>query len=136
MSEIEFTGVPQQEIEPLKKVFEYIARAKASNSLNEAQLAECIGSKSTSYFVNPTKEEADEMVRQWRLNPNIELRWDFGSWFDALESAELEYQELKINSNGDGKLIFEQLAWPSGGIDATEELIRAFGGDVSANDAI
>lgn len=136
MSEIEFKGIPQQEIELLKKAFWYIARAKANDCLNEAQLAECMGEKVTSYFANPTKEEADEMVRQWKINPNIELQWDFGSWFDALESAELEYQELKIYENGGGKLIFEQLAWPSGGIDATEEIIRAFGGEVSANNAI
>jgi len=64
------------------------------------------------------------------------LRWNFGSWFDALVSAEIAYINLIVNENGSGKLEFEQLAWPSGGLDATAELIKAFGGVVTSNSAI
>ena len=136
MSEIEFKGIAQDEIKGLREAFDYIAKSKTDGSFNEATLSKIIGSKINSHFINPTKEEADEILKQWKLNPNIELSWDFGSWFDALNSAEILYQSIEINKDGAGKLIFEQLAWPSGGIDATAELIKAFGGEVIANNAI
>lgn len=136
MSEIEFKGIAREEIKGLKEVFEYIARSKVNGSFSESELTEYMGSKVNGYFIKPTKEEADELIRQWRLNPDMEMSWDFGSWFDALDRAEIEYQTIEINQDGTGKLVFEQLAWPSGGIDATVELIKAFGGEVVSNDAI
>lgn len=136
MSEIKFKGIAREEIKGLKEAFEYIAQSKANGSFSESELTEHIGSKVNSYFINPSKEEADEMIKQWRLNPSVEMSWDFGSWFDALDGAEIEYQAIEINQDGTGKLVFEQLAWPSGGIDATVELIKAFGGEVVSNNAI
>jgi len=136
MSEIEFKEIKNSESPFLKNAFEYIAQSKSDGSFNEAKLTEIMGDKVNSHFVNPTKEEADEMLAKWKLNPNIKLPWDFGSWFDALESAELEFKSIEIEADGSGKIVFEQLAWPSGGIDATTELVRAFGGVVVSNNAI
>lgn len=136
MAEIEFKSVPNEEIEGLKKAFDYISRSKSDGSFNESELAKVMGDKVTNYFVNPTREEADKMLKQWQLNPSIELPWDFVSWFDAIEIAELEYLNLDINQNGNGKLVFEQLACPSGGLDTSEQIIKAFGGEVISNNGI
>lgn len=122
--------------EKLKEVFSYLAEAKARDSLEEEKLAALMGSLTTTYFINPTKEESLVLLQRWKENPNIELRWDFGSWFDALVSAEIAYIDLTVNANGAGKLEFERLAWPSGGLDATAELIKAFGGVVTSSSAI
>lgn len=136
MSEIEFKEIKNSEISLLKATFEYIAQSKSDGSFDEAKLREVMGDKVTSHFVNPVKEEADEMLEKWKLNPNIEMPWDFDSWFDALESAEIEFKTIEIDANGCGHIVFEQLAWPSGGIDATTELVKAFGGVVVSSNAI
>ena len=73
MSEIEFKGIAQDEIKGLREAFDYIAKSKTDGSFNEATLSKIIGSKINSYFINPTKEEADEILKQWKLNPNIEM---------------------------------------------------------------
>ncbi len=136
MSEIEFIGITPEESEKFKSAFEYLAKSKAERSFEESVFSEYIGGKVTSYFVNPTKEEADEMLAKWKLDPNVEMPWDFGSWFDALESAEIEYQKIEFRPDGSGSIVFEQLAWPSGGIEATIEFVKAFGGEVISNNAI
>ena len=136
MAEIEFKGINKEEFDKLREAFGYIASAKAKGRFNEEELTDLMSEKVLSHFVNPTKEEADEMLKQWKLNPNAELPWDFGSWYDALDSAELDYQSIEMCEDGTGKIVFEQLAWPCGGIDATVELIKAFGGEVTFNDAI
>jgi hypothetical protein len=46
------------------------------------------------------------------------------------------YQKIEFRPDGSGRLVFEQLAWPSDGIDATIELVKAFGGKVVSNNAI
>ena len=136
MSEIEFIGIAESEREKFKSAFEYLAKSKTEDCFEESVFAEYIGDKVTRYFVNPTKEEADEMLAKWKLNSSVEMPWDFGSWFAALESAEIEYQKLELKSDGAGKIVFEQLAWPSGGIEATIEFVKAFGGEVTSNNAI
>ncbi len=135
MSEIEFKEIKNSESSLLKAAFEYIAQSKSDGSFDEAKLTAVMGDKVNSHFVNPTKKEADEMLAKWKSN-NIELPWDFGSWFDALESVELEFKTIEIDADGRGKIVFEQLAWPSGGIDATTELVKVFNGVVVSNNAI
>jgi len=66
----------------------------------------------------------------------LKTPWDFDSWIDAIEDAEISYEELDVNGNGVGKLVFKQLAWPSGGIEATEQIIKVFDGVIEANDAM
>ncbi len=134
MDVIEFEKV--ENFEKLKEAFNYLAQSKANENLEEEKLAKIMGALTTTYFINPTREESLEFLQRWKENPNIEIRWDFGSWFDALSSAEIAYTNLVVNESGTGKLEFERLAWPSGGIDATVELIKAFGGMVTSNSAI
>ena len=136
MSRIDFHGIEKDELSTFKAVFKYIAHAKVNETFNEVELFKLMGARAETHFIQPTKEDADEMLKAWKLNPSISLPWDFGSWFDALNSAEIAYTSLDVGHDGVGTLIFEQLAWPSGGIDATVELIRAFGGEVTFNDAI
>ncbi|WP_221797852.1 hypothetical protein [Oceanobacter mangrovi] len=136
MAELEFKGIKKEEGDRLKDAFEYIANAKRRGAFDESELIKKMGDKVTRYFINPTKEEADKLLEQWRLNPEVEMPWDFGSWFDALDSAEIDYQSIEIHPNGTGKILFEQLAWPSGGIDAANELVKAFGGEIISNNAI
>lgn len=118
-----------------KETFNYLSAAKANSDLDEKTLTSIMGSFATSHFMDPSEENSLDL-QAWKDNPDIQLRWDFGSWFEALESAEIAYINLTINDKGSGKIEFEQLAWPSGGIEATEELIKAFGGIITSNSLI
>jgi len=62
--------------------------------------------------------------------------WDFLSWIDAIGNSAITYQTLEFFHESSGKLSFEQSSWPSGGLEATEELIKVFGGTIRSNNAI
>ncbi len=79
--------------------------------------------------------EIENLMESWRKDRRIALPWEFGSWIDALANCELRFHALELRADGSGEFCFEQLAWPSGGIDAAEELVRVFGGKVVSNSA-
>lgn len=102
---------------------------------DEDELAKLLGVIYETKFIH-TKEESDEWLAKWKANPDIQTPWDYGSWVDAILNSETELGSLQIETNGSGKLTFNQFAWPTGGIGALEELINIFGGKVISNDAI
>ncbi|MDH5232154.1 MAG: hypothetical protein OEY38_18980 [Gammaproteobacteria bacterium] len=135
MESIVFTDITEAQGTVLKKVFDFIANGKQVNRIDEDKLAELLGVIYETKFIH-TKEESDEWLTKWKTNPDIEAPWDYGSWVDAILNSEIELDGLKIEINGLGILTFNQLAWPTGGISALEELIKIFGGKVISNDAI
>lgn len=82
-------------------------------------------------------QEAEELGKKWFEIPYEEKfshseffqKWEFESWVDAIENAEILLERIE-RSKDEGKLIFKQLALPSGGIEALQFLIELFDGKV------
>ena len=135
MAVIDFKNIKITDNEALKSVFALIAEGKRIGKIDENKLADILDDRLSSHFIT-TKSEAEEWLAKWKIDRNIKMPWDFGSWVDAFMNAEIELESIDIKADGTGKLIYMQLAWPSGGIEATEEIVKLFGGEVVSNDAI
>lgn len=126
------------------RVFEFIAQGRRNGEINEDELSNLLGERYKTKFWWPTKEEQEEWIEKWEAtpvearhtDPSLETPWDFSSWVDAFYTAEIELKKIVINNNGEGIIIFEQLAYPSGGIEATEEIVKIYDGQIISNDAI
>ena len=135
METIECTAIEKSLIDDVVKVFQFIASGKKKGLIDEGKLSQLLGERFQSRFIH-TKAESDEWLLKWRANSSIEMPWDFGSWVDALMEAEVELESLDVDQEGCGCIRFKQLAWPTGGIDAIEEVVRIYGGKVQSNSAI
>lgn len=143
MATIKFKNIPKSDIENIRAVFEFIADGKRQESIDEDKLASLLGEKYKTKFLWATKEENEEWLKRWQAtpvksrfdDPSLKRPWDFGSWVDAFNNAEVNLDSILVHETGKGELKFTQLAWPSGGIEATEELITIFNGCVISNDA-
>lgn len=135
METIEFKNVETKYFENLKNVFDYVAESKRNEKIDEDALSHLFGELFHTKFTH-TKEESDYWLKKWRANNSIECPWDYGSWVDSIMEAEVELDSIVILNNGSGKLVFNQLAWPTSGLAALTELIKIFGGMVTSNDAI
>jgi hypothetical protein len=135
MASIAFKQIPIRHVKSIVSAFELIASGKRSGSINEAPLRSMLGDLYDTKFIS-TKAESDYWLEKWRTNPTVEAPWDFGSWVDAFINAEIDLQKLSILPDGSGEIVFEQLSYPSGGLEALEELIKVFGGAVVSNSAL
>ncbi|GAB3538097.1 hypothetical protein GCM10027343_02970 [Noviherbaspirillum agri] len=135
MATIQFSEIQLDDVSVMTQVFDVIADGKKKGVIAEEHLKDLLGERYVSKFVHE-KAAADEWVEKWRANPNIQMPWDFGSWVDAFINADIELSNLHFTGPGKGEIHFDQLACPSGGIDAVEEIVRIFDGKVLSNDAI
>ena len=119
----------------MMQVFDLIADGKKKGVIEEDRLQALLGERYSTNFVHD-KVVADEWVEKWRANPKIQMPWDFGSWVDAFMNADIELSNLHFTGPGQGEIYFDQLACPSGGVDAIEEIVRIFDGKIHSNDAI
>jgi hypothetical protein len=133
MATITFTHIHPEHIEAVGEVFSLIREGKECGAINEEMVRVALGQRLDHFVSDP--EAIQSMLEKWKNDRSTPLSWDFGSWIDALASAEILYQTFYVHPDGSGELSFEQLAWPSGGIEATEELIKIFGGRVASNSA-
>ncbi len=135
MAEVVFIGIPNSLAQNMAAAFELIASGKRSGSIDEDALKAVLGPLHQQKFIS-TKEESEFWLAKWKENPAIEAPWDFGSWVDAFMNAEIAFQEIHLSIDGAGSIVFDQLAYPSGGLEAIEQLVKVFGGAVVSNSAI
>jgi hypothetical protein len=135
MESITFSGIPGSYAKTMVSVFNLIAEGKRNGEISEEALRVLLGDLYETKFIS-TKAEADFWLEKWRVAPSIDVPWDFGSWVDAFLNADIDFKELKLFANGSGEITFEQLSCPSGGIEATEQIVKVFGGNVVSNNAI
>lgn len=143
MVTIKFKNIPKPDIENIRAVFELIADGKRREFIDEDKLASLLGEKYKSKFLWATKEENEEWLKSWQAtpvesrldDPSLKRPWDFSSWVDAINNAEINLNSILVHQTGEGEIKFTQLAWPSGGIEAIEELIKIYDGCVISNDA-
>lgn len=134
MTTITFTKIRPEHFALVRQVFRVLKEGKECGVINEELVRSTLG-KYVGHFVSDP-DQIEEMFAKWKSDKNTLLSWDFGSWIDAIASSEILYQSIRLHLHGSGELTFEQLASPSGGIEATEEIIKIFGGKVASNTAL
>jgi hypothetical protein len=134
MATITFTNIRPEHSEVVHHVFRLLKEGKECGKIDEDLVRNALGKHLDHFASDP--EAIQEMLARWKSDRSTPLSWDFGSWIDALSSSELLYQSIRLDPDGSGELGFEQLALPSGGIEATEEIIKIFGGQVASNSAV
>ncbi|MEM7358387.1 MAG: hypothetical protein AAF431_04790 [Pseudomonadota bacterium] len=123
MATIKFRVIPESGREDLISLFELIKSSKEAGIFNSEEIWSRLPGYVKSNFFRGDKGES------------IDNRWDFLSWVDALEHCEQEFIDINFSWSG-GKLEFNQLSYPSGGVEATEEIVKAFNGKITSNNAI
>lgn len=142
MAEIVFKNIPEHYQQKLVRVFEIIKRGKEIEEISAEHLKEVLGELVITKFWWPTQQEQEDWLRRWNAMPvaerhiDLTLRtpWTFDSWIESLDDCELEFKNLMIDDQGSGQLVFEQLAMPSGGLEAIKELIKIFDGVIVSSD--
>jgi len=144
MAKITFSGIAKEDISGLRDLFACIQSGKDSGIINQELIKAVIRGRYQTHFWWPSEREKAEWLDRWDAtppekrhdDPTLKIPWDFGSWIDAIENADIDNKDLVVNDNGTGKLIFDQLSHPSGGLEATEQVIKMFGGVIEENNAI
>lgn len=144
MAKIVFRNICSLDQQRLVTLAEEISRQKALGQFDSEIICKLLGDKHELGFWWPTLEELICWQKRWSAasidarnsDPALKNPWDYDSWIDALEHAEISITSIGIESNGCGILAFEQLAYPSGGIEALEYLIHLYDGEVVSNDAL
>ena len=144
MAEIYFERLPPENIQKLQALFSLLKRHKDADALEGEEIRQLLGSVVEEKFWHPTEEELKDWQRRWDstpvekrfTDPSLKTPWHFDSWIDALESAEIQYLRLSVEQDGHGVLEFDQLACPSGGIEASEEIVKILGGTVTKTDCL
>ena len=138
MAKLRFSNVVDEE--RLKRVFDYlkVAKEREGVGLDEETMRGLVGGRAETAFLDLRAPEYRDLsyedLRERLKAQGLLDTWDFASWIDALNGAALEYESLEIDESA-GTLVFHQLSWPSGGIEATQELIKLFGGVIDECDA-
>jgi len=133
MDTITFSDISIENAGALQNVFSVIKAGKENGAIDESLVRDALGGH-VARFVSD-ENVIQELLEKWQKDRTTPLPWEFGSWIDALMRCELRFCSLLVRSDGSGDLYFEQLAWPSGGLDATEEIIKVFGGRIVLNTA-
>lgn len=144
MPKIEFHQLPTTNKTSLINVYEYIKIGKLEGSLKAKKLRKLLGERyKTKFWWSKKKEKEGWLIKykaasveERKSNPELQKPWDFGSWLIALMNADIVLGKLSIDDDGTGQLEFEQVSWPSGGVDALEVLIKIHDGEIISNDAL
>jgi hypothetical protein len=142
MAYVRFSGLPAANAERMHALFAYVKAAKAEERMDAGKIADILGEIVEAHFWHPTAAELRDWQTRWEstpveqrvTDPTLATPWDFESWVDAIENAEISYLHLQIQRDGTGVIEFEQLAMPSGGLEATEEMAKMFGATVTDKD--
>jgi hypothetical protein len=106
------------------------------------KIIDILGERYNTKFWHPSEDELktfNENYKKLSVKQKIEKAeshpWDFDSWIDAIANAEIILHEL-IEDGNNYIITLEQLSWPSGGIEAMENLIEIYDGQIIQNEMI
>lgn len=135
-SKITFELDPQNSND-LIKLFSILKDNKSD--LNNDLIILTLGERYKDKFWHPTEEELEVWNKKWLSAANqsdknfeLETEWDFVSWIEAIENAEIRYIDISIEG-GKGNITLEQLSYPSGGVEASNYIVELFDGIVITN---
>ena len=112
-----FTFTNLSDPHKLERLFQHISTQRP---IDEEHVRSILGEVAENSFLNTTEPVTNEL-------------WDFGSWIDALNHADLTWDSLEIDGDR-GTLRFTEHSWPSGGSDATENMLTIFGAETEFHD--
>lgn len=135
MSSIRFVLSDSESWDKLFQLWFYFHNKDHNRKIDKAAVKEILGNQLETKFWS--EEEAKEIGNKWfelpyqeRLShPEFFEKWHFESWIDALENTEISLDNLEKNGD-EGKLVFQELSFPSGGIKALEFLVQIFDGQI------
>lgn len=139
MEKVVFNNVSEPQLSLMKEIFMLIKEGKEKKKMDEELIKEKLGSIYISKFWHPTEAERLEWRKKWFSTPlsersinneKLKIPWDFGGWIDALQNCDLHLSEFKMNDHGNHEILFRQLSHPSGGLDALDELVKIFDGNI------
>jgi hypothetical protein len=162
MTNIIFSDVIKNDIQSINKILKIFKEWKEiqfNNVFNKDEfenttiegtlkILEILDEKYNAKFWHPSKEELIELsewTKKWQKLTVEEQKtelikekgrqplWDFDSWIDAILSAEIIFCDF-VEDGNNYKILLEQIAYPSGGIDAIENLIKIYDGKIIQND--
>ena len=143
MARVVFRNIKPNLTAQMIDVYSKLKKLNEPNRIFNDQMKISLGELYKSKFWWPTDKEKKDWYDLWkrtppekRLNDSRLIKpWDFLSWIDSLQNAEVEFSNFIINNDGTGELKFEQLSCPCGGLDAIEYFIKIFDGEIISNDA-
>jgi len=153
MQNILFSNISKDDFSSIKKIFSIFKEWKSDDLCEDdnkvvedsLKIIDILAERYSTKFWHPTKAEVDEYFKRYnklsfeeKINEaiiNKERPWDFDSWISAIICAEIALYDL-LEDGEDYKIILEQLAWPSGGIEAMENLIKIYDGEIIQNDML
>lgn len=135
MPSIKFTLSEPASWNELSQLWDSLSAGKSNPKIDREEIRQVLGNRLKTRFLST--QEAEELGKKWFEIPYEERfshseffqKWEFESWVDAIENAEILLERIE-RSKDEGKLIFKQLALPSGGIEALQFLIELFDGKV------
>lgn len=141
---VEFAVDDTRRFEALCAVFAAIKHDKEAGQFrDEADWLAFFDDEALSQFWWPTAAERAAYTERWQA-ASVEQRWsdpslsppswDFASLFMAFENGEYDLFSCRLISQDRARLEFDPLAYPYGGTDSLQMLIRAFGFHILAED--
>lgn len=144
MSEfIEFLIASPERFTALQRVFAELKHDKDANDWRSTEeLLEFFDAESRRHFYWPADDVRRRRLEDLRTRPVIEtpterstgLTWDFDSLIDAFVNGEYNLLSCEMTENGKGRLTFDTLAYPYGGVGCMVALVEVFGGVVTGID--
>jgi hypothetical protein len=137
---IEFSIQSSERFSALQRVFAELKHDKeAEHWRTTNELLTCFDGESLRHFYSPPADERLQRLEDLRNRPVIEtatdrssgLTWDFDSLIDAFMNGEYILLRCERVDSSTGRLTFDALAYPYGGVGCMVALIEAFGGVVT-----
>lgn len=144
MATIIFKNLSFENRTDLLRLFAALKEDKQSGKIDPAPIESILQDRHRTKFWWPSPDEKRAFLKLWQATPpaqrsaHLELQtpWDFMSWLEAIENADVALLRVVLTADGSGRLEFEQLAWPSGGTEALEIVMKVFDAAMVSNDAV
>jgi hypothetical protein len=103
MIKIHFSGISESLRPDITALFKEIKSGKQASRIDEPKIKQILGNRYESKFWHPSKEEREQWMKEWFETP-VDKRtvkaisrvpfWDFGSWIDSLNSADIKFVDF------------------------------------------
>lgn len=141
MKYITFSGVPNNIKDKMIDVFMIIKAGKEIGKIDGRKMELQCNESIIAKFWHPSEQEKSKFCDLWTSTKpelrdsikELQVPWDYESWIEALNSAEIDLVDISVDCNGNGEISLKQLSWPSGGIESMEWFVKIFDGIIIEN---
>lgn len=133
LSRVVFKNFDEIMFKTISELFRKLKDGKEVGSIDESGVKAILGQLYFIKFWHPTQDELKKFKEQWLdtppekrgTHPGLKRPWDFGSWIDAIQNADITLNSVDRINNSEGQITFYQNSWPCGGLEALEYIITA-----------